>query len=188
MTGWNGFSALRTRVAIPVVSVQITGRFCHAGHVFLEKRKPTVSALTVNCYYSFLRYCRCYFFIVIVIIILPLRAPSHFNLWILMLIFIMHNQRVSRFCIIQAYLGSFLLGNFKVVQVVALCSSFFLQHLSLQLLSYSCVDSEASLFCLYGLGMSGGYPFIEPLSLLVAPTLFTACWSFHLLRCLKLSS
>ena len=35
---WGGLSALRTRVAIPVVGVSPTGRFIHAGQgAFLEK-------------------------------------------------------------------------------------------------------------------------------------------------------
>ena len=69
-----------------------------------------------------------------------------------------------------------------------LCSFLLLQHLSLQLPRCSYIDREASLICIYGCGMPGGYPFIEPLSLLLDPTLSTACCSIYLLRCLELLS
>ena len=100
----------------------------------------------------------------------------------------MYNFRVLELCAWQASLGFLLFDNFPVVKVVSLCSSLFLQHLSLQLPRCSCIDKEAFLFCIYECGMPGGYPFTEPLSLLLDPTLSTACYSIYLLRCHKLLS
>ena len=37
LTRWRGLCAFRTRMAIPVVSVSLTGRYNHAGQAFLER-------------------------------------------------------------------------------------------------------------------------------------------------------
>lgn len=91
------------------------------------------------------------------------RIPSSY-LWILL---------PAQYEVIRFYDGLDCLGFLFLGKVNALCSSLFIQHLSLQLLPCRCMEREASLSCIQERGILRGLPFLERIWVFPLPLYFT---------------